>query len=218
MLLRGLDSSKDQSYALYSLTQDEFSHAMFPLGGLTKKEVRSIAAGAGLVTAKKPESQEICFISGSYREFLEKRGIESRPGLIVDTSGNPIGRHEGISNYTVGQRRGLGLAGGKPLYVVDLDVEKNTVVVGSRKEAYSSGCLIEDVNFVSVESLDEPGTGTCMVRYRGKEVPATIMPRDPSRARIDFGEPQFAVTPGQAAVFYQGERVLCGGVIAKRQP
>ncbi|MGE5579498.1 MAG: tRNA 2-thiouridine(34) synthase MnmA [Bacillota bacterium] len=224
LLLRGVDISKDQSYALYSLTQDELSHAMFPLGGLTKKEVRRIAAEAGLVTAEKPESQEICFIPGSYRDFLENRGIESRPGPMVDTSGKVVGRHLGIAFYTVGQRRGLGVAGGKPLYVVDLDVANNTVVVGTKQEAYSSGCFVEELNLIAAPSLDEPVEGTCMVRYRGKESVA-IMSRDggdpasePDRARIDFQSPQFAVTPGQAAVLYQGERVFGGGVIVARLP
>jgi len=224
LLLRGVDASKDQSYALYSLTQDELSHAMFPLGALTKKEVRRIAAEAGLVTAEKPESQEICFIPGSYRDFLESRGIGSRPGDMVDTSGKVVGRHLGIPFYTVGQRRGLGVAGGKPLYVVDLDVTNNVVVVGTREEAHSSGCLIEELNLIAAPSLDEPVAGTCMVRYRGKESPA-IMSRSgeggaaaAGKARIDFQTPQFAVTPGQAAVLYQGEQVFGGGVIVARVP
>ncbi len=216
LLLRGTDDSKDQSYALYSLTQHELSHAMFPLGKLTKREVRAIAAAAGLVTAEKPESQEICFVTGSYREFLEKHGALSRPGSIVDTAGRTIGRHDGIHNFTVGQRRGLGVTEGKPLYVVDLDVRRNQVMVGSKEDAYSSGCEVEDLNLISLSSLDVPAVGTCMVRYRGREVQATIAPVDGSHARIHFNEPQFAVTPGQAAVFYQGEQVLGGGVITSR--
>jgi tRNA-specific 2-thiouridylase len=138
LLLRGVDSSKDQSYALYSLTQDELAHSMFPLGGLTKKEVRRIAADSGLRTADKPESQEICFVTGGYRDFLTGRGIRVEPGPIVDTAGRVLGRHTGIPFYTVGQRHGLGVAGGEPLYVVDLDVLSNTVVVGKREEAYSA--------------------------------------------------------------------------------
>lgn len=216
LLLRGADVSKDQSYALYSLTQDELSHAMFPLGQMTKREVRAMAAAACLVTAGKPESQEICFVTGSYREFLEKHGALSRSGLIVDTAGRTIGRHDGIHNFTVGQRRGLGVAEGKPLYVVDLDVPRNQVIVGSKEDACSSGCEIEGLNLVSLASLDIPAAGTCMVRYRGREVQAAIAPLDGSHARILFDEPQFAVTPGQAAVFYQGEQVLGGGVITSR--
>lgn len=223
LLLRGVDRTKDQSYALYGLTQDELSHAMFPLGGLTKKEVRKIARDAGLKTADKPESQEICFVPGSYREFLAGRGIEPQPGPILDTSGNVVGRHLGIPFYTVGQRRGLGLAEGEPMYVVDLDLANNAVVVGKRSEAYASACTVEDLNLISTPSLGGPVKGTCMVRYRGKESPATLSPVGPlsgaaGTARVDFDTPQFAVTPGQAAVLYQGEVVFGGGTIAGRSP
>ena len=225
LLLRGVDRAKDQSYALYSLTQDELSHAMFPLGGLTKRDVRQIASAAGLRTAEKPESQEICFVTGGYREFLASRGIKPAPGPMVDTAGKVVGRHAGIPFYTVGQRRGLGVAGGRPLYVVDLDVLNNVVVVGEREEAFSSGCLIEDLSLIAEPSLDGPVTGTCMVRYRGKESPATMrrvgqeppVGRD-AQCRVDFADPQFAVTPGQAAVLYQGEQVYGGGVIVRRLP
>ena len=215
LLLRGVDKTKDQSYALYGLTQDELVHVLFPLGALTKKEVRNIAREAGLRTAEKPESQEICFVTGSYRQFLAERGIELEPGPLVDTSGRVFARHLGIPFYTIGQRRGLGVAGGEPLYVVDLDVERNAVVVGTRAEAYSGGCVIEDVNLIAAASLEDPVKGTCMVRYRGKESPATLTRVD-ERARIDFDAPQFAVTPGQAGVLYQGDVVFGGGTIVRR--
>ncbi len=221
LLLRGVDRKKDQSYALYQLTQDELGHSLFPLGDLTKEEVRRIAHEAGLRTADKPESQEICFVTGSYREFLEERGLEVEPGEIVDTSGKVLGRHAGLPFYTIGQRKGLGVAGGRPLYVVDLDRERNAVVVGTRSEAYSMGCVVEGLNLIAEERLKGPVRGTCMVRYRGKEVDATMeplpeRPEELTSAIIRFDSPEFAVTPGQSAVLYQGDLVYGGGVIARR--
>lgn len=221
LLLRGVDKAKDQSYALYPLTQDELDHALFPLGDLTKEEVRRIAREAGLRTAEKPESQEICFVPGTYREFLTEQGLKAEPGDIVDTSGKVLGRHVGLPFYTVGQRKGLGVAGGQPLYVVDLDLKRNVVVVGKRSEAYSMGCIVEDLNLIASERLTGPVSGTCMVRYRGKEVAATMEPH-PDRpdkhdtAIIRFDTPEFAVTPGQSAVLYQGDYVYGGGVIAAK--
>lgn len=220
LLMRGIDRGKDQSYALYPLTQDELSRTLLPLGGLTKEEVREIARKANLKTAEKPESQEICFVSTSYREFLAERGIEPEPGPIVDTTGRTVGRHIGLPFYTVGQRRGLGIAAGEPLYVVDLDVRSNTVVVGKRSEAYSRGCLVENLNLIAEPVLNEPVHGTCMVRYRGAEVEAVLEPvedpAEPCSARIRFESPLFAVTPGQAAVLYQGDLVYGGGIIVSR--
>jgi len=222
LLLRGVDKKKDQSYALYSLTQDELNHALFPLGELTKEEVRRIAREAGLRTAEKPESQEICFVTGTYKEFLLERGVRAEPGDIVDTSGKVLGKHIGLPFYTVGQRKGLGIAGGEPLYVVDLDLERNALVVGRRAEAYSAGCKAENLNLIAAERLTDSVSGTCMVRYRGKEVGATMepVPGAPAdgqdSAIIRFDTPQFAVTPGQSAVFYQGDYVFGGGVITRR--
>jgi len=218
LLYRGVDRAKDQSYALYGLTQDELSHAMFPLGYLTKNEVRKIAREAGLRTADKPESQEICFVTHGYRRFLAERGIAPEPGPIVDVSGKVLGRHPGIPFYTVGQRRGLGVTGGEALHVVDLDAENNAVVVGTREEAYSTGCITGDLNLIASDRLDGPVAGTCMVRYRGTETAATMRELEGpgQRARIDFGVPQFAVTPGQAAVLYQGDLVYGGGIIVRR--
>jgi tRNA-specific 2-thiouridylase len=221
LLMRGVDRTKDQSYALYQLTQDELERSLFPLGDLTKEEVRRIARESGLRTADKPESQEICFVAGSYREFLSGRGLEAEPGDIVDTSGKVLGRHAGLPFYTVGQRKGLGVAGGEPLYVVDLDRARNAVVVGKRSEAYSMGCVVEGLNVIADNRLRGSVRGTCMVRYRGKEVGATMEPlsyrqEEPDSAVIRFGTPEFAVTPGQSAVLYQDDLVYGGGVIAKR--
>lgn len=223
LLKRGVDRSKDQSYALYPLTQDMLSSAMFPLGSLTKSEVRKIARDAGLPTAFRPESQEICFVDGDYREFLMKRGISAIEGPILDTSGKLLGKHRGIMFYTIGQRQGLGIGGTRPLYVVDIDRERNAVIVGSRQEAYSRGCVIEDVNLIALDDLAGPERGTFMVRYRGKEVDGTLGPvpgrksvRSGDEAEALFDEPQFAVTPGQALVMYQGDVVFAGGTICRR--
>jgi len=223
-LLRGKYRPKDQSYALYGLTQEMLAHAMFPLGSLTKEKVRKIAKEKGLVTAEKTESQEICFVTeGSYRTFLAERGVKVEPGPILDTSGKILGKHRGIAFYTIGQRKGLGIGGGEPLYVVNIDVGKNQIIVGKREEAYSKGAYLEEVNLIAQPELESVVKGTCMVRYRGKEVSATLMPekegkdgQDRSRALVMFDEPQFAVTPGQALVFYQGDMVYGGGVISRR--
>jgi len=243
-LLRGKDKTKDQSYALYGLTQGLLSSAMFPLGSLAKKEVREIAAKEGLPTATRPESQELCFITqGTYRTFLAERGVPVEPGPILDTSGRVRGRHRGIPFYTIGQRKGLGVASTRPLYVVDIDAGRNAVIVGEREEAYSGGAYIEAVNLIACDTLESPVQGTCMVRYRGKEVLATMMPVPPEKgaaggtgleeahlkdvssihdwakgktALVRFEEPQFAVTPGQALVFYQGDVVFGGGIISRR--
>ena len=301
LLARGKDPGKDQSYVLYGLNQDMLGHAMLPLGGLTKEQVVDISRRRGLVAADKPESQEICFVGGgSYRAFLRERNVEARPGLIVDTSGKVVGRHQGLAYYTVGQRRGLGISGPHSLYVVNIDPDANQVVVGTREEAYAKGCYVGDVNFIMSDHPGSPVRGTCMVRYRGREVNATLIPDPDDRygagkrqvsgvssalsseagseaeagrgdavvetgrdgrvvetgngsdvveagrggrvaengssngvveagrgnglveagnrdglVLVEFDEPQFAVTPGQALVFYQGAFVYGGGTILK---
>lgn len=218
-LLRGVDEGKDQSYALYGLDQVMLKHSMFPLGGLTKSEVRKIAHETGLATAERPESQEICFVSGEgYREFLERKGVVGKPGNIEDTSGRIVGKHVGLPFYTVGQRRGVGAKAGKPVYVVSLDVKRNTLVVGSREEAFSGGCVVRRLNLPSAETLDATVSGTCMVRYRGTEVEAVMRPIPNQRdegAIVLFERPLFAVAPGQALVFYQGDVVYGGGIISE---
>ncbi len=237
LLAKGKDLKKDQSYALYGLSQDVLQHAMFPLGDLTKRRVREIAKQKGLEVAEKPDSQEICFVTqGNYREFLNRRSVKARPGNIVDTCGKVLGRHKGIAFYTIGQRKGLGISGSQPLYVVDIDLDENQIIVGKREEAYADGCYVEDLNFVMVSRPDASVRGTCMVRYRGREVPATLIPnpgnniglledrpdqgsgagRHADVALVKFDQPQFAVTPGQALVLYKGEFVYGGGTIVKR--
>lgn len=208
---------KDQSYALYPLTQFQLAHALFPIGEFAKDEVRRMAAGAGLASSEKPESQEICFVlSGSYRDFLRERqpaGFEE--GLVVDTSGRVLGRHDGIANFTVGQRKGIGIAGGRPLYVVDIRPEERVVVVGPINELSREGFWASGCNWVSVE----PPTATIQcavkIRYGAEPVSCTVTTEGDARVSVSFETPQRAVTPGQAAVFYDGDLLLGGGTITR---
>lgn len=219
-LLRARDGSKDQSYFLFGLTQEQMSRTSFPLGELTKDEVRRIARAASLPVAEKPESQEICFVpSGNYVQFISaylgERG-ESLPdsaGEIVTTSGEVLGRHKGVHNFTVGQRKGLGIATGRPLYVAELDRAAKRVVVGDDDELRKSTCLVRDVNWVSIKTLATSMPATVKIRHRHEPSAAMLEPLDSSRVRVHFAVPQRAVTPGQAAVFYSGDQVLGGGWI-----
>jgi tRNA-uridine 2-sulfurtransferase len=221
-LLRAVDESKDQSYFLFGLTQEQLAHADFPLGELSKREVREIARRLSVPVAEKPESQEICFVpSGSYVRFIEnylqEQGIElsSESGEIVLTSGEVIGRHNGLHNYTVGQRRGLGLATGRPLYVAEIDRSTNRLVVGEDGELRRAGCEVRGVNWIPFSMPDAPIRATVRIRNRHVPAEAEITMLDETTARVVFREPQRAITPGQAAVFYRGEQVLGGGWIEK---
>jgi tRNA-specific 2-thiouridylase len=222
-LLRGLDARKDQTYFLWELTQEQLSRSLFPLGEMTKEEVREVARRHGLYVAEKRESQEICFVpDGDYAGFidryLEAEGREmERParGEIVDTAGHVVGEHEGVHRFTVGQRRGLGISRPLPLYVVRVEPESNRVIVGQDEELLSSEFTAAGVNWVAFDEPDEPFAADVRVRYRHTEAPATITPLEGGRARIRFEEPQRAVTPGQATVFYRGEEVLGGGWIVR---
>ena len=215
-LLRAVDNKKDQSYFLYDLTQEVLARTEFPLGNQTKDETRRIAAQFKLHTADKPESQDLCLIEshGSMKDFLEKY-LAPKPGNIVDTSGVVLGQHEGIHNYTIGQRKGLGIAAPHPLYVVEIDVGRNQVVVGDRQSAYYPECTTHRVNWVSIAPPKAPIQADVQIRYRSPAAPATIIPLDDtaSRVKIQFNESQFSITPGQAAVFYHGDMVLGGGLI-----
>lgn len=219
-LLRAGDSSKDQTFFLFGLKQEQMSRTDFPLGELDKAAVREIARRAELPVAEKPESQEICFVpSGNYVKFigayLGERG-ESLPeeeGELVTARGEVIGRHRGVHHYTVGQRKGLGVAAGKPLYVLQLDRAANRVIVGEDAELRSSVCEIRDVNWISFASLEAPIRAEVKIRHRHEPAAATIEPIDSNSARVTFDEPQRAITPGQAAVCYSGEVVLGGGWI-----
>lgn len=223
-LFRGKDHWKDQSYFLWELTQDQLSRALFPLGEKTKEEVRKIALKLNLYTAKKPESQEICFVpDGDYAGFIERylkaENRESElplPGEIVNTRGEVLGKHLGIHHYTVGQRRGLGIAQGKPLYVLKIEKAKNQIIVGEEKELFSLTFYVRDVNWIDIEnSQKESVNAQVKVRYRHEPAPATIYNLSEKKVKIVFDEPQRAITPGQAAVFYSGEEVLGGGWIER---
>ena len=215
-LLRAIDRQKDQSYFLYDLTQDILAATQFPLGNQTKEETRRIAAEFALKTADKPESQDLCLIEahGSMREFLDKY-INQQQGDIVDTQGKVLGKHNGIHHYTIGQRKGLGIAAPEPLYVVSLDPGQNRVVVGDRATAVSPDCTVNQLNWVSLKPPQAPIQAEVQVRYRSRPVPVTAIPLAENRWKLVFEDPQFGITPGQAAVFYQGEVLLGGGIIER---
>lgn len=222
-LLRARDESKDQSYFLFGLTQEQMSRTAFPLGELTKDEVRAIARRTGVPVAEKPESQEICFVpSGNYVRFIEAYLAEQgsalpaeigEPGELVTTNGEVIGEHPGVHHFTVGQRRGLGVAAGRPLYVVTVDHASNRVIVGSDEELRTPACEMRDVNWIAVAEPAQPLHATVKIRNRHVPAAATVEPLDTGRACVKFEVPQRAVTPGQAAVFYSGDVVLGGGWI-----
>jgi tRNA-specific 2-thiouridylase len=217
LLRKGVDADKDQSYFLYSLTQAQLSRTLFPVGELTKTEVRRLAAEFGLPVAHKGESQEICFIpDDDYPRFLQERFPEAfRPGPIVDRTGKVIGRHEGIARFTVGQRSGLGIAAPRPLYVLAVDAATNTVVAGENRDLPRTRLLVEDANWISIEALNAPRAVKVKVRYRQVEASAMIVPEADGRVRVEFETPQRAIAPGQAAVFYDGDIVVGGGLIAR---
>ena len=215
-LLRACDRSKDQSYFLYDLSQAILANVLFPLGEQPKTETRRIAAEFGLHTADKPESQDLCLVeaNGSMRAFLDKY-ITPQQGEIVDQAGRVLGYHEGVHHYTIGQRKGLGIAHSEPLYVVALDAAKNRVIVGDRAATLAEDCTVQRVNWVSIAPPTAPIRGEVQIRYRAQAVPAMIIPLEGDRVRVVFDEPQSSVTPGQAAVWYDGEIVLGGGVIER---
>lgn len=213
-LRRGLDPKKDQSYVLYHLTQDQLAHMLFPVGELTKDEVRQVAHEAGFGNADKLESQDICFVpDGDYASFIEEHtGTSLEPGEIVLTDGTVLGTHQGLARYTIGQRKGLGVAAGEPLFVLRKDVEQNRLVVGFANETGTTTVLADDVNLISVESLDEPLRVEAKVNYRAVSRPATATMEN-GLLRVVFDEPVRAVAPGQALVMYQGDVVVGGGTI-----
>ena len=211
-LLKGIDPQKDQSYVLYGMGQDELNHTLMPVGWYGKEEIRRMALEADFPNAQKPDSQDICFIpSGDYRKFL-KEYVTPRPGEIVDADGGVVGEHQGIENFTVGQRRGLGFAGERPLYVIGIDAERSRIIVGSEEELYSDTLGASEVNYVSGQQPEGPIDIMVKVRYKSSETEATLYPKD-KHALLRFKQPQRAITPGQAAVFYRGDEVLGGGRI-----
>ena len=222
-LFRGRNLQKDQSYFLWELTQDQLSRAMFPLGEMSKPEVREVAREHALAVAEKSESQEICFVpDGDYAGFidryLEATGSADRKlgeGEIVSPGGEVMGHHAGIHRYTIGQRRGIGIAAERPLYVIDIDAAKNQVVVGPQDELLGQEFIAARVNWVAQDTPGTPLRAEVSVRYRHLPAPATITPLDNGRVNVRFDEPQRAITPGQATVFYSGDEVLGGGWIVK---
>jgi tRNA-specific 2-thiouridylase len=216
LLKKGVDRRKDQSYVLFSLTQEQLRHTLFPLGEHRKEEVRKKALQLGLRVHDKPESQEVCFIQeSSYHSFLSERLKESiEPGPIVDREGNVLGKHKGIPFYTIGQRRGLRLAKGKPLYVIGIDREKNGIVVGGEEEVYGDTFIVDSVNWIVPQKMISSSHNTQVkIRYNHPGSEASISPKGEGELEVKFKSPQKAITPGQAAVFYDGETVLGGGWI-----
>jgi len=220
LLKRSLDHTKDQTYALYSMTQFQLGHTLMPLGVYTKLEIRNIAKKIGLKIADKPDSQEICFVTdGDYARFVRMREPDRiKQGLFVDKKGNVLGIHKGIAHYTIGQRKGLGLASKDPLYVIEIDAEKNMVVLGRADEGYSKEMIVGDLNLISGDMISEPEQCMVKIRYGAEEVRAALYPMYDNKLKVVFDIPQRAVTPGQAAVFYQDDIVLGGGTILKIKP
>ena len=218
-LLRASDPAKDQSYVLYHLTQDTLAHMLFPLGELTKDEVREMARAHGFVTAEKPESQDICFVpDGDYAGFIEGHcgaGAAFEPGEIVNRGGRVLGEHAGLIRYTIGQRKGIGVAAREPLYVLGKDASANRLVVGFKDELLSSGVVACDVNLISGGVLEGPRKVQVKTHYRQRPVLATAEQTGPDELTVTFDEPQRAAAPGQAAVLYEGDVVLGGGTIAR---
>ena len=215
LLLRAADAAKDQSYFLHRLTQSQLRRAMFPLGGMTKDEIRGIAAELNLPSASREESQEICFVpDGDYSRLVAglRPGIDTS-GEIVNSAGEVIGRHRGFHNFTVGQRRGIGIPADQPLYVIAVDAASRRVVVGREDELDRTELCAAEVNWVSIEPPSEPMRAEVMIRSRSKPAPATVEPTGHGEMNVLFDEPQRGVAPGQAAVFYRGDLLLGGGWI-----
>ena len=207
--------AKDQTYALYNLNQEQLQHILMPLGYYTKDKVRLIAKELGLIVANKPESQEICFVDdNNYARFIrENSDYVSRIGNFVDIKGNILGKHKGIIHYTVGQRKGLGVAFGKPMFVAKINVNKNEVVLGENEDVFSEELIAHTLNFIPFENLDKPMRVDVKIRYSAKENPATISPIENGKVHVKFDKPERAITPGQAVVFYDGELLVGGGTI-----
>jgi tRNA-specific 2-thiouridylase len=220
LLKRPADRSKDQTYFLFGLTQEQLSRTLFPLGGMTKPEVRELARKHSLVIAEKPDSQEICFVpGGDYKRFLEAYLTEQgdQPvavgGEMVTTDGKVIGEHAGVHNFTVGQRKGLGLATGSPLYVIQIKNDTRQVIVGKDEDLYSRALITSRVNLISCAEINEPMRVTVKIRHKHQPASAMIESAGPAEVRVTFDEPQRALTPGQAAVFYDDDLVVGGGWI-----
>ncbi len=215
LLKKGIDQRKDQSYVLYVMTQAQLLRTLFPLGGLTKEETRQIAKEAGLESALRAESQEICFVgNGDYGDFIRHFNEDMlKEGSIVNINGEVIGTHKGIVFYTIGQRKGLNIPSKSPLYVVDIDPGTNRIVVGSRDDAFKKAVSVRELNWISIDTLSAPMRVSVKIRSAMKDVPAMISPFNNGKVLVEFDEPQWAPAPGQSAVFYNGDVVVGGGMI-----
>lgn len=215
-LVKGTDTDKDQSYFLFTMKQEDLKRTMFPVGGLKKPQVREIAEKLGLAVAKKPDSQEICFVQArSYKEFIEQRVPKDllRPGKIIDTAGTLLGEHTGLHGYTLGQRKGIPVHSSVPLYVVAMDSDRNELTVGPEEALLRKRCVVSHVNWINPPNLTQPLKLNAKIRYRATESPVEVFPLLDNRVEAQFEAPQRAITPGQALVFYDGDRVVGGGWI-----
>lgn len=215
LLKKAVDKSKDQSYVLYSLNQDQLSRTLLPLGNMTKEEVRKTAEKIALINADKKDSQDICFIpDGDYAKFIETFANKQYPqGNFIDTKGNVLGKHQGIIRYTIGQRKGLGLSLPNPMYVCKKDVNNNTVTLGNNEELFSKTLTANNINLISIDKIDKPLNINAKIRYNQKEQPATVTQIDTDRILVEFKEPQRAIAKGQSVVLYDGDYVVGGGTI-----
>jgi len=217
LLKKGVDQRKDQSYMLYSLTQEQLRHVRLPLGNFTKEQVREVARELALPVAAKPESQEICFIpDDDYPKFLKEYVPQAvMSGPILDEQGNILGEHQGILFYTIGQRKGLGISAKEPLYVIAIEPERNTIMVGGKQRVYGNELVASRLNWIALTELKQPITAKAKIRYLHQAAEAEISPLDEDQVYVKFKEPQMAITPGQAIVFYDGDIVIGGGTIER---
>lgn len=215
LMKKSVTVQKDQTYALYNLSQEQLKHILMPLGDYNKDRVREIASELGMLVASKPDSQEICFVEDNdYAGFIkENTDYVAKPGNFVDVNGNILGKHNGIIHYTVGQRKGLGITFGKPMFVVGINVEKNEVILGENDKVFSNELIAHTLNFIPFDKLTEPMRVGVKIRYSAKEALATITPIENDKVHVLFDEPQRAITPGQAVVFYDGDILVGGGII-----
>jgi tRNA-specific 2-thiouridylase len=215
LLKKSVTGKKDQTYVLYNLKQYQLQRTLMPIGSYDKDKVRDIAYELGFDVANKPDSQEICFIpDNNYAGFISnKLSKPAAKGKFVDINGNVLGDHKGLIHYTVGQRKGLGLSFGKPMYVVKIDAENNTVILGEEKDVYSASLMAFDINWIAIDSLNKPLRVNAKIRYSANEAESVITPAEGGKVRVDFDKPQRAVTPGQSVVFYDGDVVIGGGII-----
>ncbi len=215
LLKKAVDSNKDQTYVLYNLTQDQLSKTIFPLGGYIKEDVRKIAKELGFSVASKPDSQEICFVTDNdHNRFIKDHtGKDPLPGDFVDIDGNILGKHEGITKYTIGQRRGLGVVTGKPMFVLDIDATNNQVILGSNEDLFTDEIVTNDLNWISIGELKEPMNVKAKIRYKATESDALLTPISDTEVIVKFKEKQRASTSGQSVVFYDGDTVIGGGII-----